>query len=189
MYKKHKGFTLVEMIIVTVIIGILAGIVITVINIPRVQAKSRDSKRIGDLKRIQTALELYFADNRVYPIAQTAAGAFCKIGHDVSEDGTCDNLTTSLANYMDMIPLDPLDENTVKDSENMKCFFGAQIHAYKYKSDDDGGRYVLGAIMELKEDASSSLCGQITNCTNDEDPVGCGGYYAGEYCYCVQNPM
>ena len=66
---KRKGFTLIEMLVVIALIGILAGVVISVINIPKTQARSRDSKRVGDIKRIQAALELYFSDNRKYPVS------------------------------------------------------------------------------------------------------------------------
>ena len=47
------------------IIGLLATLSIIALNTAR--AKARDAKRIGDIKQIQTALELYYNDNNSYP--------------------------------------------------------------------------------------------------------------------------
>jgi len=67
--KKNKAFTLIELLVVIAIIGILSAI--TVIVLQNARAKSRDAKRIADVKQIQTALELYFNDNGSYPASVT----------------------------------------------------------------------------------------------------------------------
>jgi prepilin-type N-terminal cleavage/methylation domain-containing protein len=59
MYK--KGFTLVELLIVVGLIGIL--IAITVTSYGTIQKKSRNSRRMNDLKAVQNALEQYASDN------------------------------------------------------------------------------------------------------------------------------
>lgn len=64
---KTKGFTLIELLIVVLIISILAGLLVAVINPAGIRAKARDSQRKADLRKIQSALELYFADNKQYP--------------------------------------------------------------------------------------------------------------------------
>ena len=61
----HSGFTLIELLIAIVIIGILAGLSIFLIDSARI--KSRDVKRIADLRQIKQALELYYLDNSSYP--------------------------------------------------------------------------------------------------------------------------
>jgi len=62
---KKKGFTLIELLVVVAIIGLLATMSIVALNTAR--AKARDAKRVGDVKQIQTALELYYNDNSGYP--------------------------------------------------------------------------------------------------------------------------
>ncbi len=63
--RSSKGFTLVEMLIVLGIIGVLLSVVLASTTLAR--AKSRDTKRISDMKEIQLGLALYFDVNRVYP--------------------------------------------------------------------------------------------------------------------------
>jgi len=65
--KSKKAFTLIELLVVIAIIGILATI--SVIALQNARAKSRDAKRAGDIKQVQTALELFFNDNNRYPTA------------------------------------------------------------------------------------------------------------------------
>ena len=61
-FKKAKaGFTLIELLVVIAIIGILASVVLASLNSARL--KSRDARRVADIKQIQLALELYFDEN------------------------------------------------------------------------------------------------------------------------------
>ena len=63
---KNKGFTLVELMLVTVIIGVLAGAVVLVFTGSATEAKMRTT--LADIKMYQTALDLYALDhNDQYP--------------------------------------------------------------------------------------------------------------------------
>ena len=170
-----NGFTLVEMVLVTVIIGIVAGIVINIIDIPRVQARSRDSKRISDMKRIQTALELYFGENRVYPI---------QISFGFAQTVLAGSIVPS---YMDQIPLDPLNNKTAK-STTMRCRNNSPTHGYYYITNGTGTKYVISAITELAipSENINNRCNNVPNCTSG---INCGSSSGNNYCYCVQNPM
>ncbi len=65
--KKEGGFTLLELLIVIVIIGILALLIIP--NITSAPKKARDVQRKTDMRAIQKALEEYFVSNNAYPAA------------------------------------------------------------------------------------------------------------------------
>jgi prepilin-type N-terminal cleavage/methylation domain-containing protein len=62
---KDSGFTIIELLIVIVVIGILAAIVITTYS--GIQAKARNAVRQTDIQSIQTQLEAYYSQNGHYP--------------------------------------------------------------------------------------------------------------------------
>lgn len=68
--KKQQGFTLIELLVVIAIIGLLASVVLLALNSAR--AKSRDAKRVADVRQIQSGLELFFNDCSSYPVEATA---------------------------------------------------------------------------------------------------------------------
>ena len=63
--QKSKGFTIVELLIVIVVIAILATLVI--VTFTGIQQKARDSKRETDIDALDSHLEAYYADNGYYP--------------------------------------------------------------------------------------------------------------------------
>src|SRR5665648_456836 len=67
--RKQTGFTIVELLIVIVVIGILAAITIVAYN--GVQTRARDTERTAEIKSVQTALEIYYIDNGFYPSVGT----------------------------------------------------------------------------------------------------------------------
>ena len=84
--KKQEGFTLLELLIVIVIIGILALLILP--NITSAPKKAHDTKRKTDLTAMQKGLEEYYVDNNSYPTALSA-------------------LTVGSAPIMKTIPTDP----------------------------------------------------------------------------------
>lgn len=64
-YKKQQGFTLIEIIVVVVIIGILATFVA-----PKFLGKTDDARIVkakSDLQALESALDIYKLDNYAYP--------------------------------------------------------------------------------------------------------------------------
>ena len=68
----QKGFTIIELLVVIVIIGILVALALP--QLFAAQARGRDSERKNDLKNVKTQLETYFNDNGEYPAAPLAVG-------------------------------------------------------------------------------------------------------------------
>ncbi|MGC8851843.1 MAG: prepilin-type N-terminal cleavage/methylation domain-containing protein [Minisyncoccia bacterium] len=65
--KKFQGFTIIEMLIVVTIIAVLSGLILR--GMGGALPKTRDSRRLGDLKNIQNMLELYYTKTGSYPSA------------------------------------------------------------------------------------------------------------------------
>jgi len=178
--KKQKGFTLIELMLVVLIIGILSGVTLSVINIKGIQSKSRDARRVGDLKKMQTALELYYSDYRGYPMKST--------WENVNDSLSVLSLAI-VPSYISKMPLDPLEGKATPDSN---CYGGVSAHGYYYITPDCvgtgclAGRYILGAVVEIETSASDNLCSQLTNCLQGYiSNCNCGG----NYCYAVENPL
>lgn len=63
---RHRGFTIVELLIVIVVIAILAAITVVAFN--GVQNRGIDASVQSDIKNLATKIKLFYADNAVYPI-------------------------------------------------------------------------------------------------------------------------
>jgi type II secretion system protein G len=107
MNKSRSGFTIVELLIVIVVIGILAAIVIVAYT--GVQGRAQDAQRQTDIKTIVKALEVYKLNNGVYPTQNSTPNAS---GWEVSTAGTtATNFLSALVSPTDIskVPVDPIN--------------------------------------------------------------------------------
>lgn len=100
---RKSGFTLIELLVVISIIGLLSSVVLASLSTAR--ARARDTRRIEDLRQIQTALELYFNGHSVYPAPANGYGNWS--GH-CDNYGNFDEYILGLApDYIPVLPRDP----------------------------------------------------------------------------------
>lgn len=128
---KAKGFTIVELLIVIVVIGILATLVI--VTFTGIQQKARDSKRKTDLNALDSHAEAYYASNGYYPTLkdlQTASFLSTSLkGFDPSAltdpKGGAISGTTSATNYSYVAAASSTStascDNTVASSSTNAC--------------------------------------------------------------------
>jgi type II secretion system protein G len=101
--KRPNGFTLIEILVVMVIIGILA--VLGIGNFQSSQQKARDASRKSDLRQITTALETYFNDYGQYPVGIDGQVGGCNEAQACTWGETfVDDKGTV---YMVKLPIDP----------------------------------------------------------------------------------
>ncbi|MFA7653741.1 MAG: prepilin-type N-terminal cleavage/methylation domain-containing protein [Candidatus Magasanikbacteria bacterium] len=98
-----KGFTLIELLVVIAIIGLLSTL--AVVALGQARLKARDSKRLADLKQLQTALELYYTDNNAYPDGSGLVLGEADTAQCLDSTGFKD--TCAADAYMGQVPEDP----------------------------------------------------------------------------------
>ena len=118
MKQYKKGFTLIELLVVIAIIGILSTM--AVVSLGSARTKARDSKRLADIRSVQTAVEIYYTDQGVYPGAAATNG--CPIAttiegcclNDVSggEGGWKTAPNCTVGSTLITVPLDPRNTQT-----------------------------------------------------------------------------
>ncbi|MET0979771.1 MAG: prepilin-type N-terminal cleavage/methylation domain-containing protein [Candidatus Saccharimonadales bacterium] len=142
------GFTIVELLIVIVVIGILAAITIVAYN--GVQGRARDTQRIADLKGIAKALEVYKINNGAYPTPVSTPNAS---SWEVSTNGSnvATNFLSALVstNGVSKVPVDPTNTGvTLNPSFNSATY---EYFYYVYAAGTSGcdpargAFYILGA--------------------------------------------
>ncbi|MCY1279717.1 Type II secretion system protein G [compost metagenome] len=98
--RSQSGFTLIEIMVVVVILGILAALVVPqVMNRPD-QAKVTVAK--GDIKAIGAALDMYKLDNFAYPSTQQGLEALVS-----RPSGNPPAKNWSKDGYLKKLPIDP----------------------------------------------------------------------------------
>jgi len=140
--KKQGGFTLLELLIVIVIIGILALLIIP--NITSAPKKARDTKRKTDITTLRKGLEEYFVNSNVYPDSTASAPL-----------NGLNALTQGSAPIVKTVPTDPKN---------------AAPYTYVYVSANSNSTYTLTACLENDQDTGANTvggtnAGGITGCT------------------------
>ena len=168
MINRHtRGFTLIELLVVIAIIGILSSVVLASLNSAR--QKSRDAKRVSDIRQLQLALELFFDANAGYPSAVSTA-----------------NLVTP--GYIAAIPTDP-----TTGAAYSYAALNANCTSYHLGGNlEDNGHAALDADADAAAGTAGTACpdpGGAANSAADFAGGGvatCGGAAGTDACYDVR---
>jgi general secretion pathway protein G len=99
MQHKQQGFTLIEVMVVVVILGILAAILV-----PKVMDRpdqARKTKARQDIRALEAALNLYKLDNYVYPTTDQGLESL------IDRPSSPEPPNWKEGGYVDRLPLDP----------------------------------------------------------------------------------
>ena len=171
--RARTGFTLIELLVVIAIIGILASIVVASLNTAR--RKSRDARRIADVKQIQLALELYYDAGK----GNDGLGSFASYPL----------VTATLAGtYIPGVPKDPTGNNayayTPVDATGAACA-GATTACTSYRL---GATLADGSNQALTNDADSPAVGAagFSGTSAAAEGTPCNTSVGTETCYDVK---
>ena len=98
MKKQMQGFSLIEIMVVVVILGILASIVV-----PKIMSRPDEARKVNaqqDIQSIQNALDLYKLDNGFYPTTDQGLEALVK-------KPTTPPVPQNWQPYLKSLPIDP----------------------------------------------------------------------------------
>jgi general secretion pathway protein G len=159
MKTNKSAFTLIELLVVIAIIGLLATL--AVISLNNARAKSRDAKRVADVKQIQTALELYYNDKGHYPSAS-----------EYNSGSIFSTSTSGTTTYMAIIPVAPQQLDGA-------CTSGQNNFVY---NSTDGSSYTIsfctgGTVGSLAAGPKCVMPSGIQNI----DCSGAGGMLVSDY--------
>lgn len=164
-----KGFTLIELLVVIAIIALLSSVVLASLSSARV--KSRDARRIADLKQIQLALEMFYDDKGEYPgVNGTGAGINCITyatnsrgsldcsGYRVSNvtgatNQTWDEFETDLRPYMARTPKDPINTPACGP-----WTIGTTCYAYAYGNPGKLTKPTYDLVARLESSDNPLIC-------------------------------
>ena len=99
MHKRQRGFTLIEIMVVVVILAVLGALVVPKIleNVD----KARVTRAASDIRAIQTALDLYRLDNFKYPTTEQGLQAL------VTQPSDPSITNYRSGGYLSSLPKDP----------------------------------------------------------------------------------
>lgn len=137
---KMHGFTLIELLVVIAIIGLLATF--AVVQMANTGPKARDAKRKADLRAMQKALELYYANNESYP----SSGGVWRFASSYGLTGTNGYIPSLAPTYIGILATDPKPMPHPELSA-VTCA-DASATQYVYNSNGTGYKLISRCSME-----------------------------------------
>jgi general secretion pathway protein G len=122
----HAGFTLIELMVVLLIIGVLAALIV-----PNVLDRADDARVTAaktDVTNLMQALKLYKLDNQRYPTAEQGLQALLAKPTTVP-------VPSNWKNYLDQLPKDPWGQAYVYLNPGIK----GEVDVMSYGADGQSG--------------------------------------------------
>lgn len=168
---KEQGFTLIELLVVISIISLLAALAIA--SLQNAQVKSRDARRLSDIRQLRMALELYYGDHKSYPASTWLHS------NQASWQNNSNALAVALSPYISPLPVDPVNTDT-------GYAYNDEVYVYSYYASGFGGTgqwYML--VFELEDESHEYQTKDgVLSCNYPNQPPTANSYHpAGGFHY------
>lgn len=142
---RNKGFTLVELLAVIVVLAVLIGIVTT--SVAKYINQSRNSAKNINLDNLKDAAISYVLDNKSVKIANSCAyDSGLKV--DINNYQSINNPCKGTANYYVLVTIKDLKDKAYFDDVSSNCEETAQVLVYKQKDVDNNVNYYADILDE-----------------------------------------
>jgi general secretion pathway protein G len=136
--KSQRGFTLIEILVVVMILGLLISLAA-----PRIMGRTDEARIVkakADMKAVEAALNLYRLDSGIYPSTDQGLGALVEkptVGQEPRnwrEDG-----------YLERVPVDPWEREYLYASD------GSRYTLQSFGADGEEGGDGVNADIDVGE--------------------------------------
>ena len=166
--KSKSGFTIIELLVVLVIIGLLAGLMS--VGYIKIQASSRDAKRKADIVSLVSLLEKYYDKNGEYPTGCSefpkSQATYCQKNYNATTADpnilAADTTVTALQQLFPSLP------NDFGDPQRSNA-------AYPFGQSNNGFSYHYYYLGQLDSTTTSGSGAALMTSTTWGDGVNCSG--------------
>ncbi len=163
-----SGFTLIELLVVIAIIGVLSSVILASLNNAR--SKSRDAKRLSEIKQLQLALDFYYDQYGYFPQSGWL------YSYQSSWINGTNTLGVALQQFLNTLPIDPTNQSTAPTSSGLSYGYYANAYGDSVPSSSGSSWYMI--VFKLENQNSKIDLEDGTRSTNNTlfDYGGNDGY-------------
>ena len=155
----HKGFSLIELVLVFGIAMILSVGVVMFANPVEYRAKTRDGRRLTDVSTLDRIINEYFVDTGSYPDSSDVLRLSTSL--PFGQVGPVENIisgwiTVDLSPYNSKLPVDPLNDATyfysyqhTEDTYEINASLEHQVEYMQEDGGNDNGIYEIGNDLTI----------------------------------------
>ncbi|OGC50123.1 hypothetical protein A2716_01505 [candidate division WWE3 bacterium RIFCSPHIGHO2_01_FULL_40_23] len=141
----EKGYTLLELTVIFLLLGLIALIVSIFINPVIYQRKARDNVRLSDAVRLSSAIEEYVLNNESPPDEDDTmrySNVIPEGNAGPVESSSSGWIVSDLSSYLTRLPIDPINDNTYRylyQRSGSSYEVNVKLEYFTEKMEDDGG--------------------------------------------------
>ncbi len=155
MHNMRKGFTLIEMLVVTGIIAVITIMALFFANFQESQKRSRDTVRVQDLAKLGGVMEAYMGDRGLMNVPGGSVRSIDQASFTGRRSMPCNNswLPDDLCQYIKQVPADPRNgiSVTTVNHPSASVQHTGTVGAYTFAINSASGDYEFCTRLEAEK--------------------------------------